>query len=137
VFQSGYHRLTFFFGLASVATWAYIFNEWGLNIIVSVVLAIPVGFVFALAGSMAVGSLRQVIGDTAGSWLPIVGGIALLVWAVLAFERATLALVALSGASLAVGGIGLLYMRLNAMRSRAAMGEASEEDVDFLASLDR
>ena len=137
MFQSDYHKLGFFFGLVSIGVWAYIFNEWGLPLILAIVVAVPVGFVFALVGTMLVGTVRQVIGDTAGSWLPIAVGVALIAWALLALEGATLALVALTGGSLIFGGIGLLYMRLNAMRMRAAMGDATQEDVDFLRSLDR
>ena len=28
VLKSGFHRLTLVFGLASVAVWTYVFNEW-------------------------------------------------------------------------------------------------------------
>jgi len=52
VFESGFHRLTFFFGLASVAVWTYVFNEWWggewWGLLLAVAAAIPVGIVFSI-----------------------------------------------------------------------------------------
>jgi hypothetical protein len=45
------------------------------------------------------------------TWLFILAGIALGVLAVISFEGATLAMVALAGAEIFVSGIGLLYTR--------------------------
>jgi hypothetical protein len=137
MFASGYHKLGFFFGLISIAVWAYILNEWGLWLILAILVAFPVGFLFALVGTMLVGTVRGIVGDVAATWIAIVVGIALVVWAVIALEGATLALVALTGGSLIFGGIGLFWMRLNAMRIRAERGEASQEDIEFLRSLER
>jgi hypothetical protein len=51
------------------------------------------------------------VNDALLTWLFILGGIALGVYALIAFEGATLAMVALAGAETFVGGIGLLYTR--------------------------
>jgi hypothetical protein len=68
------------------------------------------------------------VNDTLLAWVFIVAGIALGVYALIGFEGTTLATVSLTGAEIFVSGIGLIYMRLNAMRFRAAMGEASADD---------
>ena len=74
--------------------------------------------------------------DALLTWLFILGGIALGVYGLIAFEGATLAMVALTGAETSAGGIGLFYTRLNAMRYQAAMGKWSEDDVR-LEEIDR
>jgi hypothetical protein len=50
------------------------------------------------------------VGDALLTWLFILGGIALGVYGLIAFEGTTLAMVALTGAEIFVGGIGL-FMR--------------------------
>jgi hypothetical protein len=47
-----------------------------------------------------------------------VGGIALGVYALIAFDGTALAMVTLSGAEIFVGGVELFYTRLNAGRPR-------------------
>jgi hypothetical protein len=117
VFESGFHRLALFFGLASVAVWTYVFNEWWggewWGLLLAIVAAIPVGLVFSILPSVLLRTLRQlpIVNDGLLTWLFILGGIALGVYAVIAFEGATLAMVALTGAETFVGGIGLLYTR--------------------------
>jgi hypothetical protein len=112
VFESGFHRLAFFFGLASVAVWTYVFNEWW-GLLLAIVAAIPVGVVFSILPSILLGTLRRLphVNDVLLTWLFILGGIALGVYALVAFEGATLAMGALYGAETFVGGIGLLYTR--------------------------
>jgi hypothetical protein len=122
VFESGFHRLTFFFGLASVAVWTYVFNEWWggewWGLLLAIAAAIPVGLVFSILPSILLGTLRRLplVNDTLLTWLFILGGFALGVYALIAFEGTTLAMVSLTGAEIFVGGVGLSYMRLNAMR---------------------
>lgn len=134
MFAAGFHRLTLFFGLASVAVWIYVFNEWWggewWGLLLAVVAAIPVGLVFAILPSILLATLRRlpVMNDALLTWLFILGGITLGVYALIAFEGPTLAMVALSGAEIFVSGIGLLYVRLNAMRFQTAMGEASADE---------
>ena len=134
MFESGFHRLAFFFGLASVAVWTYVFNEWWggewWGLLLAVAAAIPVGIVFSILPSILLGTLRRLplVNDALLTWLFILGGIALGVYALIAFEGTTLAMVSLAGAEIFVGGLGHFYMRLNALRY-AAMGEASEDDV--------
>jgi hypothetical protein len=117
VFESGFHRLAFFFGLASVAVWTYVFNEWWgggwWGLLLAIVAAIPIGLVFSILPSILLRTLRQlpIVNDALLTWLFILGGIALGVYALIAFEGATLAMVALAGAETFVGGIGLLYTR--------------------------
>jgi hypothetical protein len=117
VFESGFHRLALFFGLASVAVWTYVFNEWWggewWGLLLAIVAAIPVGLVFSILPSILLRTLRQlpIVNDGLLTWLFILGGIALGVYALIAFEGATLAMVALAGAETFVGGIGLLYTR--------------------------
>jgi hypothetical protein len=117
VFESGFHRLALFFGLASVAVWTYVFNEWWggewWGLLLAIVAAIPVGLVFSILPSILLRTLRQlpIVNDALLTWLFILGGIALGVYALIAFEGATLAMVALAGAETFVGGIGLLYTR--------------------------
>lgn len=117
MFESGFHRLALFFGLASVAVWTYVFNEWWggewWGLLLAIVAAIPVGLVFSILPSILLRTLRQlpIVNDGLLTWLFILGGIALGVYALIAFEGATLAMVALTGAEAFVGGIGLLYTR--------------------------
>jgi hypothetical protein len=142
-FASGFHRLAFFFGLASVAVWTYVFNEWWggqwWGLLLAIAAAIPVGLIFSILPSILLGTLRRLplVNDALLTWLFILGGIALAVYALIAFEGTTLAMLALSGAEIFVGGIGLFHTRSNAMRHQASMGEASEGHVRFLEETDR
>jgi hypothetical protein len=117
VFESGFHRLALFFGLASVVVWTYVFNEWWggewWSLLLAIVSAIPVGIVVSILPSILLRTLRQLpmVNDGLLTWLFILGGIALGVYALIAFEGATLAMVALTGAETFVGGIGLFYTR--------------------------
>ena len=141
--ESGFHRLALFFGLASVAVWTYVFNEWWggewWGLLLAIAAAIPVGIVVSILPSILLGTLRRLplVTDAVLTWLFILAGIALGVYALIAFHGTTLAMVSLTGAELFVSGIGLLSTRLNAMRYQAAMGEASEDDVRFVEEIDR
>jgi hypothetical protein len=108
VLATGLHRLAFVFGLASVAAWTYLFNEWW-SLLLAVVVAIPVGIGFAMVPAILLAALRRLprMNDALLTWLFILGGIALVVCALIAFEGVTLAMVALYGAETLVGGIGL------------------------------
>jgi hypothetical protein len=114
VFESGFHRLAFFFGIASVAVWTYVFNEWWggewWRFLLAIVAAIPVGVVFSILPSILLGTLRRLplVNDALLAWLFILGAIALGVYALIAFEGPTLAMAALWGAEIFVSGIGLL-----------------------------
>jgi hypothetical protein len=114
VFEPGIHRLAVFFALASVAVWTYVFNEWWggewWGLLFAIVAAIPVGVVFSILPSILIATLRRLplVKDALLTWLFILGGIALGVFALIAFEGATLAMVALSGAEIFAGGIGLM-----------------------------
>jgi hypothetical protein len=113
VFESGLHRLGFVLGLASIAVWAYVFNDWGGQwwaLLLAIVAAIPVGIVFSILPSILLATLRRLplMNDALLSWLFIVGGIALGVYALIAFQGTTLAMAALWGAEILVSGIGLL-----------------------------
>jgi hypothetical protein len=113
VFESGFHRLAFLFGLASVAVWTYVFNErwggewWGL--LLAIAAAIPVGVVFSTLPWILLGALRRLplMNDGLLTWVFILGGTALGVCALIAFEGTTLAMAALVGAEIFVSGIGL------------------------------
>ena len=117
MFESGFHRLTFFFGLASVAVWTYVFHQWWggewWGLLLAIAAAIPVGVVFSILPSILLGTLRRLplVNDALLTWLFILGGIALGVYALIAFEGATLVMVALYGAEIFVGGIGLFFAR--------------------------
>ena len=121
MFESGFHRLAFFLGLASVAVWTYAFNEWWggewWGLLLAIAAAIPVGLVFSILPSMLLGALRRLphVNDSLLTWSCILGGIALAVYALIAFEGTTLAMVALTGAETSAGGIGL-RRRMNAVR---------------------
>jgi hypothetical protein len=142
VFESGFHRLAFCFGLASVAVWTYVFNEWWggdwWGLLLAVAAAIPVGIFVSILPSILLGMLRRLplVNEGLLTWLFILVGSALGAYALIAFEGATLAMVSLTGAELFVSGIGLLYTRLDAMRYQAAVDEASEDDV-LLEEIDR
>jgi hypothetical protein len=110
VFESGFHRLALFFGLASVAVWAYVLNEWWggewWGLLLAIAAAIPVGLVVALLPSILLRALRRLpLNDAVLTWLFILGGLGLGVYALIAFDGATLAMVALSGAELFGAGL--------------------------------
>jgi hypothetical protein len=110
VFESGFHRLALFFVLASVFVWAYVFNEWWggewWGLLLGIAAAIPVGVVFALLPSMLLRALRNLpMSDAVLRWLFILGGFALGVYALIAFDGATLAMVALAGAEIFGAGL--------------------------------
>jgi hypothetical protein len=114
VFESGFHRLAIFFVLASVAVWTYVFYEWWggewWSLLLAIVAAIPVGIVFSILPSILLAALRRLprVNDAFLTWLFVLGGIALAVCALIAFEGATLAMAALAGAEIFAGGIGLM-----------------------------
>jgi len=109
--EPGLHRLTLVFGLASVAVWTYVFNEWwggewwGLPL--AIAAAIPVGLVVAILPSILFTTLRRLplVNDALRTGVFILGGLVLGVYALIAFDGATLAMVALSGAEILGAGI--------------------------------
>jgi hypothetical protein len=111
VLESGFHRLTLVFGLASVAVWTYVFNEWwggelrGLPL--AIAAAIPVGLVVAILPSILFTTLRRLplVKDALLAGVFILGGLVLGVSALIAFDGATLAMVALTGAEIFGAGI--------------------------------
>jgi hypothetical protein len=110
VFESGFHRLALVFVLASVAVWAYVFNEWWggewWGLLLAIAAAIPVGVVFALLPSILLRALSRLpVSDVLLGWLFILGGLVLGVYALIAFDGAMLAMVALSGAEIFGAGL--------------------------------
>ena len=111
VLESGFHRLTLVFGLASVAVWTYVFNEWwggewwGLPL--AIAAAIPVGLVVAILPSILFTTLKRVplVKDALLTGAFTLRGLVLGVYALIAFDGATLAMVALSGAEIFGAGI--------------------------------
>jgi hypothetical protein len=109
--ESGFHRLTLVFGLASVAVWTYVFNEWWggewWGLLLAVAVAIPVGLVVAILPSILFTTLRRLplVNDALLTGVFILVGLVLGVYAVIAFDGATLAMVALSGAEIFGAGI--------------------------------
>jgi hypothetical protein len=111
-FAAGFHRLAFFFALASVAVWTYVFNEWWggewWGVLVAIAAAIPAGLVFSILPSILFRTLKRLplLRDALLTWLFILGGIALGVYGLIALEGTTLAMVALAGAEISADGIG-------------------------------
>jgi hypothetical protein len=111
VFESGLHRLEVFFVLASVAVWAYVFNKWWggewWTFLLAIAAAIPVGIVFAALPSILMRALRRVplLNDALLRWVFILGGLVLGIYALIAFDGTTLAMVALSGAEIFGAGL--------------------------------
>ena len=111
VLESGFHRLTLVFGLASVAIWTYVVNEWWggewWGLLLAIAAAIPVGLVFATLPSILFTTLRRLprANDALLTWIFILGGLVLGAYALIAFDGATLAMVALSGAEIFGAGI--------------------------------
>ena len=111
VLESGFHRLTLVFGLASVAVWTYVFNEWWggewWGLLLAIAAAIPVGLVVAILPSILFTTLRRLppVNDALLTRVFILGGLVLGVYALIAFDGATLAMVALSGAEIFGAGI--------------------------------
>ena len=114
--ESGFHRLTLVFGLASVTVWTYVFNEWWggewwggewWGLLLAIAAAIPVGLVVAILPSMLFTTLRRrpLVHDALLTGAFILGGLVLGVYALIAFDGATLAMVALSGAEIFGAGI--------------------------------
>lgn len=120
MFDSTFHRLAIFFGLASVAVWTYVFHEWWgggwWRLLLAIAAAIPVGVVFSILPSVLLRTLRRspLVNDALLTWLAMVGGIALGLYALIAFEGTILAMVTLTGAEIFVGGVEFFYTRLNA-----------------------
>jgi hypothetical protein len=111
VLESGFHRLTLVFGLASVAVWTYVINEWWFGewwgLLLAIAAAIPVGLVFAILPSILFTTLRHLplVNNAVLTWAFILGGLVLGVYALIAFDGATLAMVALAGAEIFGAGI--------------------------------
>jgi hypothetical protein len=112
---AGFHRLGLVFGLASIAVWAYVFNKWWGGewwaSLLAVAAAIPVGILFAILPSLLFRTLRHLpVKDAVLTWLFILGGLALGIFGLIAFDGTTLAMVALSGAE--IFGAGLSERRV-------------------------
>jgi hypothetical protein len=109
--ESGFHRLALFFGLASVAVWTYVLNEWWgsewWGLLLALAAAIPVGLVFSILPSVLRRTLRHLplVNDALLTWLFILAGLALGVYALIAFDGTTLAMVVLLGAEIFGAGI--------------------------------
>ena len=106
------------FALVSAAVWFYLFDEWW-GFVPALLLCVPVGIAFSLLPSLLVGTVRPMLGDVVTTWGSMVVGTVLAVYALVAQEGTTRALVALCGAGLAVGGAGLFFLRLSAMLRHA------------------
>ena len=78
--ESGFHRLTLVFGLASVAVWTYVFNEWWggewWGLLLAIAAAIPVGLVVAILPSILFTTLRRLplVNDALLTGVFILGG---------------------------------------------------------------
>ena len=111
MFESGVHRLEILFALASVAVWAYVLNKWWggewWRLLLAIAAAIPIGLVFAALPSILLRALRRVpvLNDALLRWVFVLAGLALAIYALIAFDGTTLAMVALTGAE--VFGAGL------------------------------
>jgi hypothetical protein len=110
VSESALHRLELFLGLVSVVVWAYVLNKWWGGewwSLLAIAAAVPVGVVFSLLPSILLRALRRlpVVSDAVLTWVFIVGGLAVAVFALIAFEGTTLAMVALAGAEIVGAGI--------------------------------
>jgi hypothetical protein len=111
VSESALHRLELFLGLVSVVVWAYVLNKWWggewWSLLLAIAAAVPVGVVFSLLPSILLRALRRlpVVSDAVLTWVFIVGGLAVAVFALIAFEGTTLAMVALAGAETVGAGI--------------------------------
>jgi hypothetical protein len=112
------------FASVSVAVWFYLFDEWW-GLVPALVLCLPVGIAFSLLPSLLVGTVRPLLGDVVTTWGFMVVGTALAVYALVAQEGTTRALVVLCGTGLAVGGIGLFFLRLSAMVRHARQSRES------------
>jgi hypothetical protein len=106
------------FALVSVAVWFYLFDEWW-GLVPALLLCAPVGVAFSLLPSLLVGTVRPLLGDVVTTWGSMVVGSAVAVYALVAQEGTTRALVALCGAGLVAGGAGLFFLRLSAMLRQA------------------
>jgi hypothetical protein len=119
--SSGLHRLLLLFAIGCVAGWFYVFDEWW-GLLAALLLCVPVGLAFSLIPAAVVGTVRPLLGDIATTWAFIAAGIALGIYALVAFEGVAFVIVALCAAAVLFGGASLLYIRFNAMQRRATSG---------------
>jgi hypothetical protein len=110
--------IAFAFAVVSIAVWFSVLDEWW-GLVPALVLCVPVGIAFSLLPSLLVGTVRPALGDVVTTWSFMLVGTALTVYALVAWDGTTRMLVALCGAGLAVGGIGLFFLRLSAMLRHA------------------
>jgi hypothetical protein len=109
---SGFHRIAFFFAVASVAVWTYfLYKWWGgewWSLLLAIAAAVPVGLVFSILPSLLLRALEHLplLNAVLLAWTFILGGIVLGVYGLIAFEGTTLAMVALAGAETVAGGVG-------------------------------
>jgi hypothetical protein len=118
---SGFQSLSLLFAVGCVAGWFYVFDTWW-GWLPALLLGIPVGVVFSLVPTAVVGTVRPALGDVFTTWAFIAAGLALGVYALVAFEGVGLAIVGLSAAAVFFGGASLFYIRLNAVRRRVSTG---------------
>lgn len=136
-FQSGFHKLTFFFWIAASVVWFYALNSWW-GIAVAIPLCVPAGVVTTLLPSMLLGTLRNAgVSDAVVTWLFVAAGLAVAVWGAIGFERVPRSLVVLAGAALVASGVGLLILRMNAMQIRYDRGELGADDAAFIEDVRR
>ena len=111
------------FALVSIGVWFWVFDEWW-GLVPALLLCLPVGIAFSLLPSLLAGTLRPLLGDVVTTWSFMLVGIAVAIYAVVVLEDAAAALVFLCAAGLFAGGLGLFFIRLDAML-RAARGARS------------
>jgi hypothetical protein len=100
--------------LLSIGVWFWVLDQWW-GLLPALLLCIPIGIGFSLLPSLLAGTLRPVLGDVVTTWGFMVAGVAVAAYALVALEDVARALVALCGAGLFAGGLGLFFIRLSAM----------------------
>jgi hypothetical protein len=119
---SGFQSFSLLFAVTCMAGWFYVFDaSWGW--LPALLLGIPVGVVFSLVPTAVVGTIRPALGDVFTTWAFIVAGIALGVYALVAFDGVGLVVVGLCAAAVFFGGASLFYLRLNAVRRRISTAD--------------
>ncbi len=102
------------FALLSIGVWFWVLDQWW-GLVAALLLCLPVGIGFSLVPSLLAGTFRPLLGDLVTTWSFMVVGIVIAVVGLLALEDTAAALVALCGAGLFAGGLGLFFIRLDAM----------------------
>jgi hypothetical protein len=107
-----FHSLVFGFGLVATAVWFYAFFEWW-GTLVAVLLCVPAGFGFTVAAPILIGTLRRTpLGnDSVMTWLPLLGGVAVMTCGAFTLSGPPRAIVALCGAALVLAGLTVVQLR--------------------------